>query len=134
MLNAWINTRKVWYALYIGKESAVDENGDYTGETVVKYSAPKMTRANLSAARGTVEEDIFGANIHHTKTMATAKMNLGIDENTLVWDEEPALLPDGTADPQTAKYEVVRVARGHYHIHYALRQLNQSHGDSEDDG
>ena len=131
MLNAWINTKKVWYAFYEDDSDVIDENGDYTGESKAGYSEPHFTRANISPSRGSVENDIFGTNVSYSNTMSTSKMNLGIDEHTLLWDEEPGLLENGKADPETAKYRVVAIARGHYHIHYALRQINRDNGGDE---
>ena len=130
MLNAWINTKKIWYAFYVDDEPVRDENGDLTGEYRSGYGKPLMTRANLSAARGLAENDIFGTNIRYSKTMSTAKMYLGIDEKTLIWDEPPKLKEDGTADPKSAKYRVAAIAAGHYHVHYALRQLNVDEDDA----
>lgn len=132
MLNAWINTRKVWYAFFEDQIPEVDEDGNYTGEQLLVYGKPHMTRANLSASRGVARNDVFGLNTSYSKTMSTAKMNLGIDEQTLIWDEQPTLLDDnsGRVDPKTAKYRVAAIAQGHYHIHYALRQMNVS-GDEE---
>ena len=124
MLNAWINTKPLWYAFYVDTSPVIDANGDYTGEYKSGYGKPHFTRANLSAARGTTENDIFGINVKYSKTMSTAKMDLGIDEQTLLWDEEPTLLPNGDCDPETAKYRVAAIARGHYHVHYALREMN----------
>ena len=130
MLNARINTKKVWYALFNEFTDAVDENGDFTGEPTMSYGKVRMTRANLSASRGTMENDIFGANLQYSKTMSTATMNLGIDERTILWDEKPILNEDGTpANPDSAKYRVVAIARGHYHIHYALRQMDVDGGE-----
>ena len=128
MLNVWINTRKVWYAFFEDQIPEVDEDGNYTGEQLLVYGKPHMTRANLSASRGTARNDVFGLNTSYSKTMSTSKMDLGIDEQTLIWDEQPTLLDDnsGRVDPKTAKYRVAAIARGHYHIHYALRQMNVS--------
>ena len=128
MLNAWINTRKVWYAFFEDQIPEVDEDGNYTGEQLLVYGKPHMTRANLSASRGVARNDVFGLNTSYSKTMSTSKMNLGIDEQTLIWDEQPTLLDDnsGRVDPKTAKYRVAAIAQGHYHIHYALRQMNGS--------
>ena len=132
MLNAWINTRKIWYALCLGEEPVLDSNGDMTGEYQPSYSLPVMTRATISSARGTINYDIFGMNLEFTKTMSTAKMNLGIDERSLLWDKEP-VLTNGAVDPETADYRVVRVAKGHYHVHYALQQLNHNDEEVADD-
>lgn len=131
MLQLWINTRKVWYSHYLGMEQDTDENGDFTGEPISHYSAPRMLRANLSAARGTSENDIFGTNLRYSKTLSTSKMDTDIDELTLLWDKEPELDDNGEPDPKTAKYRVVGVAAGHYHIHYALRQMNPEESEDE---
>ena len=130
MLNARINEKRVWYALYEGEVPAVDDNGDFTGENKSMYSEPHFTRANISPSRGTVSDDMFGTNVSYSNTMSTAKINLEIDEHTLLWDEEPKLLSNGKCDPDTAKYRVAAIARGHYHVHYALRQ-NTVEGDDE---
>lgn len=130
MLNAWINTKKVWFSNFAESTEAVDENGDYTGEKTVSFGPVKMTRANLSPARGTFQEEIFGANLRYSKTMSTSKMDLGIDERTILWDEEPDVDDNGLpVDPLTAKYRVAAIARGHYQVHYALRQMNVSDED-----
>ncbi len=132
MLNAWINTRKVWYAFFEDQIPEVDEDGNYTGEQLLVYGKPHKTRANLSASRGTASNDVFGLNTQYSKTMSTSKMDLGIDEQTLIWDEQPKLLDDnsGRVDPKTAKYRVAAIAQGHYHVHYALRQMNVSGDDA----
>lgn len=133
MLGAWINQVNVWYANFSESTETVDENGDYTGEPTVSFGEVKKTRANLSPARGTFAEDIFGANLKYSKTMSTSHMDLGIDERTILWDEEPEVNQDGTPkDPLTAKYRVAAIARGHYHIHYALRQMNESEGVTDE--
>ena len=127
MLNARINTKKIWYSLMEGYESAVDENGDYTGEPAEIYGKVEKTRANISPSRGTSDEDYFGADLQYSNTLSTAKMNLGIDERTILWDEKPELDANGApADPQSAKYRVVAIARGHYQVHYALRQMDRN--------
>ena len=40
MRNCRKNERHMWYALYEGKKPVYDENGDYTGDDTVGYSAP----------------------------------------------------------------------------------------------
>lgn len=127
MLNARINTKKIWYANFSGVTWATDSNGDYTGEPTESYGKVKMTRANLSPSRGTSDEDYFGVDLQYSNTLSTAKMNLGIDERTILWDEKPDMNADKTpADPQSAKYRVVAIARGHYQVHYALRQMDRN--------
>ena len=129
MLNAWINTKKIWYAFYEEEQPVKDSDGNYTGEYELVYGKPHLTRANLSAARGTASNDVFGLNAQYSKKMSTAKMDLGIDEQTLIWDEKPKMIDKTHVDPKSAKYRVAAIARGHYHVHYALRQMNVSGDD-----
>lgn len=131
MLQQRINTTRIWYAKFAGSDFEVDENGDFTGAKKPKYSAVSTYRGNLSPARGVAENDIFGSNLRYSKTLSVSKMTLGIDEQTIIWDTEPVLDAKGEVDPKTAKYRVVGVAKGHYHIHYALRQMNPDESEGE---
>lgn len=129
MLNCRINTKKIWYADNTGDAPVYNEDGDYTGEKKLTYGVPKMIRANISPARGGVAYDIFGANLKYSRTLSTTDMGLPINERTLIWVSEPGLLQDGTADPETADYRIAGIARGHYHVHYALKQINKEDED-----
>ena len=101
------NKSTLSYALYNEKKEIVDENGDFTGEYIVGYSAPEFFNANLSAGKGSAQADIFGVNVDFTRTISTTDLSLPITETSLVWYEtEPKLLKDGTADPDSADYKV----------------------------
>ncbi|RGC24864.1 hypothetical protein DWX41_20865 [Hungatella hathewayi] len=101
------NKSTLYYALYNEKKEIVDENGDFTGEYIVGYSAPEFFNANLSAGKGSAQADIFGVNVDFTRTISTTDLSLPITETSLVWYEtEPKLLKDGTADPDSADYKV----------------------------
>ena len=101
------NKSTLYYALYNEKKEIVDENGDFTGEYIVGYSAPEFFNANLSAGKGSAQADIFGVNVDFTRTISTTELSLPITETSLVWYEtEPKLLKDGTADPDSADYKV----------------------------
>lgn len=101
------NKSTLYYALYNEKKEIVDENGDFTGEYIVGYSAPEFFNANLSAGKGSAQADIFGVNVDFTRTISTTDLSLPITETSLVWYEtEPKLLKDGTVDPDSADYKV----------------------------
>lgn len=101
------NKSTLYYALYNGKEEVVDENGDFTGEYIIGYSAPVVFYANISAGKGSAQADIFGVNVDFTRTISTTELSLPIRETSLVWYEtEPKLLADGRADPESADYKV----------------------------
>ena len=143
MLDAWINAVDVWYANPSGTEvEIVDENGDFTGEYGFGYDAPIKVRANLSPAHGSAEDNVFGLSVNYSKILTTARMNLGINEHSIVWDKKPdiqeaffatldsdghiaSVKVDNPGDADSI-YKVVRVAVGRYHVRYALKKL---HGD-----
>lgn len=122
----------MWYALYQGVTDAVDASGDLTGEQTVSYSEPVKFEANLSATRGTqgftgtgASYDYFGADIQYDLIISTAQMDLPFDEYTLIWVKEPAMV-NGAVDYDSADYTVKAVARGLYHMKYAIRSLQQN--------
>ena len=101
------NQRQLWYALYRNKIPIVDENGDETGDYTTGYSSPVSFYANLSTGKGSAQAAVFGTDIDFTRSISTTDMDLPITETSLVWYEtEPGLLKDGSADPDTADYEV----------------------------
>lgn len=101
------NKNTLYYALYNGKEEVVDENGDFTGEYIIGYSAPVVFYANISAGKGSAQADIFGVNVDFTRTISTTDLSLPITETSLVWYEtKPKILEDGRADPESADYKV----------------------------
>ena len=119
------NTKRLWYSVYKGKQPIIDENGDFTGEYIESYGEPVAFRANISPAKGSSEADVFGASITYSKTISTANMNLPIDEYSLIFDKEPERKEDDTVDFEKAQYEVVAVARGLYHVKYAIKKLHE---------
>lgn len=130
MRNLIRNNRKMWYATFANVVKKVDASGDYTGDDTSEYGNPVEFHANLSATRGTqgftgtgASADYFGADIDYALIISTAQMDLPIDEHTLIWTSQP--IPDGTTglvDPETAQYIVTAVARGLYHMKYAIKR------------
>lgn len=107
MRNLKKDERDMWYALYEGMEPVLDENGDETGDPEPKYSMPVSFRASLSSGNGSAQREVFGVDIDFTRSISTTDMSLPITETSLVWYEtKPGLLEDGSADPDTADYEV----------------------------
>lgn len=107
MRNLKKNQRKMYYALFDKMIQQVDENGDETGDPVAHYSAPVMFEASLSSGKGSAQKEVFGADVDFTRSISTTNLGLPITETSLVWYEtEPELLPDGSANPDSADYEV----------------------------
>lgn len=113
MRNLIRNERQMWYALYVGEEELVDENGDYTGDIIQKYSKPVEFWATISPGRGynagfagTASKAIFGVDNNSERRIMTTETSLPIQSTSLIWLEKPTLLEDGTADPDSATFSV----------------------------
>jgi hypothetical protein len=130
MRNNLRNSRKLWYATYLGQDYVRDENGDITGDLAVSWSEPVMFKASLSATRGTQgftgtgeRVDYFGADIDYSLIISTCNMSLPIDEYSLIWKHEPDVDANGQVDYSRADYRVTAVARGQRHMKYAIKEL-----------
>ena len=121
------NQQRLYYTTYNNKMQVTDENGDFTGDEDTGYSAPVSFYANISPAKGSSQEEVFGKNLDYSRTIVTCDMTLPIDEFSRIWIEtKPVLKPDGTADGDSADYSVVQVARGLNSVAYALKKLPKS--------
>ena len=71
------------------------------------YTAPVKFKASLSSGNGSAQKEVFGTDVDFTRSISTTELNLPITETSLVWYETaPVLLEDGSADPDSADYEV----------------------------
>lgn len=131
------NQQKMYYSTYAGQITIYqrDESGniiydEVDGElfprelaTKAGYSNPVSFYANISAAKGSSDSEVFGVSLDYTKTIATADMTLLISETSLIWYEtEPVIKADGTVDEATADYAVVAVARSLNNVVYAIKK------------
>lgn len=129
------NTKRLWYSLYQGKQKVYDSNGDFTGQYTEAYTEPVMIRANLSATRGTqgftgtgASNDYFGSNVRYDRIISTCRMDLPINEHTVIWTHQPQEQAGGGYDYESAEYRVTAVAVGVQHTKYAIRS-RQLDGD-----
>lgn len=122
------NQQCLYYATYNNKIPEVDENGDFTGNYITGYSKPVIFYANLSAGKGASSQDAFGKDCDFTRSITTTDMDLQVDEFSLIWFEtKPVLLPDGTADPDSADYTVAApVARSLNSLMIAIKKRKKS--------
>lgn len=87
------------------------------------YSEPVEFYANISAAKGSSDSEVFGVSLDYTKTVSTSDMTLPISETSLIWFEtEPKYNADGTVDESSADYAVVAVARSLNNVVYAIKK------------
>lgn len=132
------NKQKLWYSTYADQITLYkrDENGEIEyiddGEgnqipieigTKAGYDSPVLFYANISAAKGSSDSEVFGISLDYTKTISTTDMSLPISETSLIWFEaEPVLNEDGTVDDNSADYAVVAVARSLNNVVYAIKR------------
>lgn len=141
MRNLLKNQQKLWYSTYADQITIYerDENGDIIydeidGEELPRiiaekagYNNPVSFYANISAAKGSSDEEVFGVALDYTKTIATTDMTLPITETSLIWFEtEPIFNDDGTIDEGSADYAVVAVARSLNNVVYAIKKRAKS--------
>lgn len=138
------NKQSLWFATYSDQITIYerDENGEIVydeidGELIPRiiaeragYSDPVLFHANISAGKGTAQEDVFGTDIDFTRTISTTDLSLPIDTLSLVWIEhEPKFLDDGTVDPDSADYKVAaKPAKGLTSLMIALKELPKGSG------
>lgn len=138
------NKQKLYYSTYAGQitEYYTDSGGniiydEIDGEQIPRikceragYNKPVSFYANISAGKGTAQEEVFGKDIDFTRTISTTDWSLPIDELSLVWIEiEPEYLSYGTVNPDSADYKVAaKPARGLNSLVIALKALPKGNG------
>ena len=110
------NKQTVWYSL---RNVTVD--ADEWGNTVdIKdYGKPVKMQLSVSANKGSISAQAFGADLNYDREMSTHDMRCPIDEYTRLW-------LDGRNIADTHNYEVVAVSRSLNCIRYAIRRVNVS--------
>lgn len=119
------NKRHMWYALYLDREE-IKKNGRRTGAYKVAYSPPQPIEANVSAARGTADVEMFGTDLKYDKAFITDDVKCPINENSVMWiDTEPLINADGNTDTPW-DYVIVRVAESINSKAYAAKKVSVS--------
>jgi hypothetical protein len=122
------NKQSFWYALYERSEPILDADGNEVGERSV-YGKPVKENGNISAARGSTENDLFGVNAVYTKTINPMLNNCPIDESSILWiDVSPEIEADGRT-VTAHDYVVSQVARSLNHKAYAISRVDVTVGD-----
>ena len=131
------NQQNLWYSTYADQitEYYRDSGGniiydEIDGELIPRikseragYNNPVSFYANISAGKGTSQEEVFGVSLDYTKTISTSDMDLPISETSLIWFEtEPTYNADGTVNESSADYSVVGIAKSLNNVVYALKK------------
>ena len=115
------NQKSFWYALYTGEAEQVDGEGNYTGDIGPSYAEPVSMKANVSAARGTADTEIFGTDLQYSKTIATDDLNCPITEESILWiDRYPV---DDNNEPVPHNYVVAGIAKSLNSLLIAIREV-----------
>lgn len=144
------NQTLIWYAL-----RNVSLEADEWGNTrdVTTYSSPQKIKISISANKGEVGAQTFGADLKYDREMVTHDMSCPIDEYTRLWIGEPVANRDITtvwtegdtiyinekgsvveadkggfviSGTTAHNYEVAAVSRSLNCIRYAIRRVNVS--------
>lgn len=132
------NQQKLWCSTYADQITIYERDSDgnvvydeIDGERFPRiiaekagYSEPVSFYANISAAKGSSDSEVFGVSLDYTKTISTSDMTLPISETSLIWFEtEPTYNDDGTVNEASADYSVAAVARSLNNVVYAIKKL-----------
>ena len=122
------NKQTFWYALYERSEPVLDEYGNEIGEQSV-YGKPVKAKGNISAARGSAENDLFGINAVYTKTINPMPIEFQMDETSILWVECEPLIEETGITKTAHDYVVSQVARSLNHKAYAISRVDVTVGD-----
>ena len=119
------NEKRFWYANYTGNEEILS-GGKRTGQYKVVYGNPIEARANVSAARGSLDDEHFGINADYDRTITTCDKRLNLDESSVLWIEKsPEIASDGSTDTPW-DYVVVKVAKSINSTTIAIKKVSVS--------
>lgn len=117
------NKTEFWYANYLGKEEIL-KDGKRTGQFKVKYSNPIKTAENISAARGSSDDALFGIQTDYDRTITSCSKDFDLSESSVLWVEKrPEIDIDGSTDTPW-DYVVVKVARSINSVTAAIRKVS----------
>lgn len=119
------NEKRFWYANYTGNEE-IRSGGKRTGQHKIKYGNPIEARANVSAARGSLDDEHFGINADYDRSITTCDKNLNLDESSVLWIEKtPEIAADGSTETPW-DYVVVKVAKSINSTTVAIKKVSVS--------
>jgi hypothetical protein len=124
MRNLARNQKRVIFCEYLGKTDLIDENGNFTGEKVIEYSAPQTAYMRVSANKGNAGEMPFGVDLDYTRAMVTTDMKCPIKETSLLFvDKDYETDNDGRP---LNDYIVKQVAPDINQTAYAIKKVSVS--------
>jgi hypothetical protein len=110
------NQQNIWYSL-LNVSVGTDEWGNT--EDIKTYGEITPMQITVSANRGEVSQQAFGADLQYDREMSTHDMDCPIDEYTRLW-------VDGRDTTETHNYVVKAVSKSLNCIRYAIERVNVS--------
>ena len=112
------NRQTILYALQVFTEGK-DRYGNPSMEQ--SYTTPLPFSINVSADKGDIATQPFGADIQYDRTMITHDLSCPIDEHSRLW-------VDGRAESKSHNYVVTAVSRSLNCVKYAIRKVEVAYG------
>lgn len=106
-----IDSTDIYYAS-LGTTSTTDE----WGNSALAYSNPVLISVNLSANKGSVNAEGFGADLKYDREMTVYDTDCPIDEYSRLWID--------VATTESHNYEVTKKAPSKNLIRYAIKKVN----------
>lgn len=125
MRNAKINQKGLFVVNYENTIPLVDENGDETGEKKVVYSCSQFFKANISGARGSTSNEVFGTDISYDKTISISVAQfkeLKITENSVFFVDK---CPEYDNEEPIYDYVVSKIAETLNEVVIALSKVRK---------
>lgn len=84
------NLQDIHYCILASEEAVVDDDGYETGEHKLIYEPARTLKCNVGTATGEMVLALFGVTDPYDKIIMTDKMDVPIDETTVLFiDKEP---------------------------------------------
>lgn len=134
------NKQKLFYALQIGTKPIYETDDDggivyinvdgepipvETGDKEVVYSEPVEFFANIATSGGESEAVAYGVSTSdYEATITLPKDLLPLTETSLIWQNtEPQYNADGTVNPKSADYTIVKISPSLNNVKYVLKEI-----------
>lgn len=108
--------RTLYYAIPVGTEPILDENGHDTLEVQTVYGSPTLLRVNASASAGQIAANVFGIQTEYSRTVSYCGGSCPLVVGSRVWFGVDVVGPHN--------YTVVSVADGKHDYLIALREVS----------
>ena len=120
------NKQTLYYCLYSSTERQYDSDNNETGELKVVYGPAVKMEANISAASGSAQVEMFGSDVSYDRVIVTDDVNCPIDENAVLFIDKTPEFTDEAVPTPLYNYVVSRVARSLNSVSIAISKVNVS--------